>query len=46
MKADISLIVPCIFSREFEIILNQTCIESNNNFKNTNDYKEKRLGIK
>lgn len=30
-----SLIAPCIFSREFENILNQTYIESNNNFKNT-----------
>jgi hypothetical protein len=30
-----SLIAPCIFSREFENILNQTYVESNNNFKNT-----------
>jgi len=30
-----SLIAPCIFSREFENVLNQTYIESNSNFKNT-----------
>lgn len=30
-----SLIAPCIFSRDFENILNQTYMESNNNYKNT-----------
>ena len=30
-----SLIAPCIFSREFENILNQTYVESSNNYKNT-----------
>lgn len=30
-----SLIAPCIFSREFENILNQTYVESSSNFKNT-----------
>lgn len=30
-----TLITPCIFSRDFENILNQTYIESDNNFKNT-----------
>lgn len=30
-----SLIAPCIFSRDFENILNQTFIESDNSYKNT-----------
>ncbi len=30
-----SLIAPCIFSRDFENILKQTYMESNNNYKNT-----------
>lgn len=30
-----SLIAPCIFSRDFENILNQTYMESNNDYKNT-----------
>lgn len=30
-----SLIAPCIFSRDFENILNQTYMESNNSYKNT-----------